>query len=162
MRNFSNHLSGFVCLISLSVLGFVFIVQYGFNIKPCEWCIYQRYPYILLFLLNLFLTFKSIKRYIQHAFNISILVGNVILPFFHVLIEKGYLSVKCDVLVVTQQTVQGMLQALSSQHSCVKVSWEFLGWSMSMWHLLFASGMLFAYVLGVLYVQKRYSSNRSC
>ncbi|MCP5322900.1 MAG: disulfide bond formation protein B [Candidatus Paracaedibacteraceae bacterium] len=140
-------------------MGFVFIAQYGFSIQPCEWCIYQRYPYILLLLLNLLWMVRSIKTCIQHIFNISILIGNVILPFIHVLIEKGYLHVKCDVLTM-DRTVQGMLQTLSRYRSCVKVTWEFLGCSTSVWHLIFASGMLVAYVLGVIYEKKRYSSNR--
>lgn len=160
MRSFSKYLSIFLCFVSLCVLGFVFIAQYGFSIQPCEWCIYQRYPYVLLLLVNLVWLVNPIKTYTQHIFNICILIGNIILPLLHVLIEKGYWHVKCNGLVAEQKTVQEMFQALTKHSPCVKVNWEFLGWSMSIWHLLFASGMLFAYVGGAIYVQKRYSSNR--
>jgi disulfide bond formation protein DsbB len=145
------------------VLISVFIAEFGFKIKPCEWCIYQRYPYVFLLSLNLIWCFKPLSAIAQSLVNTFILTVNATLPLIHVLIEKGYIYVKCSVLKPDEnKSLLSMLDILSAHRSCVKINWTFLSWSMAQWHLLFASGILILYVWGVIYVQKRYSSNYTC
>jgi disulfide bond formation protein DsbB len=133
-------------------------MEYWFAIKPCEWCIYQRYPYIFLFVLNLIWIIHPVSTRAQNVINTFILTINTILPFIHIFIEKGYIHIKCSML--RPDTTKSILQALdilSAHRSCVKINWMFLGWSMAQWHLLFASGILIVYVWSVVHVQKRHS-----
>ncbi|WP_350331534.1 disulfide bond formation protein B [Candidatus Bodocaedibacter vickermanii] len=145
-----------IFLISAAILGFVFSAEYGWGIKPCEWCIYQRYPYVFLCVLNFIWLFKPLSKHVQHSINTFILAINAMLPLTHVLIEKGYVNVKCAASKIgALGSVQQGLQALMNHRSCVKVTWSCWGWSMAQWHLIFASGILIVYVWGVIYAQKR-------
>jgi disulfide bond formation protein DsbB len=145
-----------IFLASAAVLGFVFAAEYGWGIKPCEWCIYQRYPYVFLAVLNFIWVFKPLSQHVQHIINTFILAINAMLPLTQVLIEKGYVNIKCGAAKIgASGSVQGVLQTLMNHRSCVKVTWSYLGWSMAQWHLIFASGILIVYVWGVVYAQKR-------
>ena len=145
-----------IFLISAAILGFVFSAEYGWGIKPCEWCIYQRYPYVFLCVLNFIWLFKPLSKHVQHSINTFILAINAMLPLTHVLIEKGYVNVKCSASKIgTLGSIQQGLQSLMNHRSCVKVTWSCFGWSMAQWHLIFASGILIVYVWGVIYAQKR-------
>jgi disulfide bond formation protein DsbB len=156
LLGFSKIQSLTIFLISAAVLGVIFAAEYVWGIKPCEWCIYQRYPYMFLCVLNFIWVFKPSSRNAQHIINTFILAINAMLPFTHVLIEKGYVNVKCSAAKIGAfGSVQGVLQTMAQHRSCVKVTWSYLGWSMAQWHLLFASGILIVYVGGVIYAQKR-------
>lgn len=131
-------------------------MEYVFGIKPCEWCVYQRYPYVFLLVLNLIWWVKPISQKAKNAINTFILTVNAVLPLIHVLIEKGYIRVKCGAFKLSQEkTVLKLMDSLTAYKSCVKVNWMFWGWSMAQWHFVFASCLLVAYVCGVIYVQKR-------
>lgn len=131
-------------------------MEYGLGIKSCEWCVYQRYPYVFLLVLNLIWWHKPISQKVQNALNTFILSINAVLPLIHVLIEKGYIHVKCGALKLSQEkTVLKLMDTLTSHKSCVKVNWMLWGWSMAEWHFVFASCLLALYVVGVIYVQKR-------
>gem|GEM_PF-2423336 len=156
MRGFCRVHNIWVCLISASVLGLVFIAEYVCGIKPCEWCVYQRYPYIFLLVLNFIWLFKPLSSRVETTINAFILAINSMLSLVHVLIEKGYINVKCGVTKVGMRgSIQGALQALSNHRSCVKVTWECFGWSMAQWHLVFATCILITYIGGVMHAQKR-------
>ena len=156
LLRFYRLLTLWICLISAGVLGLVFIAEHLYGIKPCEWCIYQRCPYVFLLVLNLIWLFNPLSVRIETAINTFILAINAMLPLVHVLIEKGYINVKCGVTKIgIRGSIQGALQALSNNRSCVKVTWEYFGWSMAKWHLVFATCILVAYIWGVIHEQKR-------
>jgi disulfide bond formation protein DsbB len=156
LRGFCRVLPIWVCLISVGVLGLVFIAEYVCGIKACEWCMYQRYPYVFLLVLNFIWLFKPLSFCAENMINTFILAINAMLPLVHVLIEKGYINVKCGVTKTGMRgSIQGALQALSNHRSCVKVTWECFGWSMAQWHLVFATCILIAYIGGVMHAQKR-------
>jgi disulfide bond formation protein DsbB len=145
-----------ICLLSAAVLGLVCAAEYVWGIKPCEWCLYQRYPYVFLAVINFIWLFRPLSKYVQDCINTFIFTINTMLPLTHVLIEKGYVNVKCAAVKMgISGSIQGTLHALMNHRSCVKVTWSYLGWSMAQWHLLFASGILIVYVWGVIYAQKR-------
>lgn len=126
------------------------------GIKSCEWCVYQRYPYVFLLVLNLIWWVKPISEKAQNAINTFILTINAVLPFIHILIEKGYIHVKCGAFKLGQEkTVLQLMDTLNTHRSCVKINWMLWGWSMAQWHLLFASLILTLYIWSVVYVQKR-------
>lgn len=130
-------------------------MEYGFGVKPCEWCIYQRYPYVFLFVLNLIWVISPLSIRAQNVINTFLLTINAVLPLIHLLIEKGYIHIKCNVLKAgATKSVLQTLDILAAHRSCIKVNWMFWGWSMAQWHLLFASVILISYVWSVVYVQK--------
>ena len=55
MHHTNNHLRAFFTLILLTssaVIATVLIAQYGFNLYPCELCLYQRIPFVLLIMVS--------------------------------------------------------------------------------------------------------------
>lgn len=147
-----------MCAVSALILIFVLTLEYGFDIKPCEWCIYERYPYIILLILNLVWIVFRLPGKVLYFLSSFLLAINVMLPFVHVLIEKGYIYVKCSPLK-HRGSLQEILNTLHNHTSCAKAGWHFLGWSMAQWHLLFAGAILILYISGVSYVQKKYPSD---
>jgi disulfide bond formation protein DsbB len=94
----------------------------------------------------------------QNVINTFILAINAVLPLIHILIEKGYIHVKCGTFKLSHdKTVIKLMDTLSGHKSCVKINWMLWGWSMAQWHFVFASILLVLYVWGVIYVQKRSS-----
>lgn len=144
--------------MSFGVLTIVLYMEHFLSIKSCEWCIYQRYPYVVLIVLNLIWWVKPISITVQNVINTFILTINAVLPFIHVLIEKGYIHVKCGTFKLGhEKAVLKLMDTLSAHRSCVKVNWMLWGWSMAQWHFVFASCLLTVYVWGVINVQKRAS-----
>ena len=46
-------------IISVIVIFVVLVLQYNFNLPPCDMCIKERYPYYILIFLSLFFIYKS-------------------------------------------------------------------------------------------------------
>lgn len=131
-------------------------MEHMWGIKSCEWCVYQRYPYVFLLVLNIIWWLKPISVKAQNVVNTFILTINAALPLIHTLIEKGYIHVKCGGFRLSQgKTVLQLMDTLGSYRSCVKINWMLWGWTMAQWHLQFASLLLILYVWGVIYVQKQ-------
>src|SRR5579864_7386423 len=58
MYAFLNRLSVRRLLVLLAIasalmLGVTLVAQYGFDLHPCELCLYQRYPYVAIIVLGL-------------------------------------------------------------------------------------------------------------
>lgn len=44
----ASHVFLIILVFSAATLGAALISQYGFGLKPCELCLFQRYPYVVL------------------------------------------------------------------------------------------------------------------
>ena len=81
-------------IISALVIIAVFILQYIFNMAPCDMCLVERYPYYLLIIIGLAsIIFKfeeraTFKRITNYASALILLFG-FLYTLRHVLIERG-------------------------------------------------------------------------
>ena len=84
-------------IISALVIIAVFVMQYIFNMAPCDMCLVERYPYYLLIIIGLAsIIFKfekraTIKRIANYA-SILILLFGFLYTLRHVLVERGLVN----------------------------------------------------------------------
>ena len=89
-------------IISALVIIAVFVMQYVFNMAPCDMCLVERYPYYLLIIIGLAsIIFKFEKRAtvtrVTNYASILILLFGFLYTLRHVLVERGliYLNLGC-------------------------------------------------------------------
>ncbi len=139
---------------SLFSLGFVFIMQYGFNYQPCILCLWQRVPYGLAIIFSLLCLIPGLRR---HA---PILLGLCALTFligaglavFHTGVERHWWlgTSGCAIAPLDGNSVEDLREQLlhMAVARCDQISWTFLGLSMTnyniVWSLVLAAFSLCA------------------
>jgi disulfide bond formation protein DsbB len=89
-----RHLAVAVALASAASLSAAYISQYGFDLKPCILCLYQRIPYTLNILSGIF-AFLATFRYPRLAVLLLALCAGAFfagagIAGFHVGVEQGW------------------------------------------------------------------------
>lgn len=139
-------------------LGFALITQYGFGHPPCPFCLYQRYPYVLVLVLTIFaLMGMRYKEWVQFQALLTVMAWLTTsgLGFYHYGIEQGWVKYKGE--CVSADIASSSLEDLKAQImaaplvSCAEVGWEFLGISMPFWNGV--TGLALAF--GMLYILRR-------
>lgn len=83
----SRTLFSFISLICIAALAAAFVAEYGFHLKPCAFCLYERYPYAIgLFLSLLALLSETFRPLLKKLLVLCFFVGAGI-TFYHILIE---------------------------------------------------------------------------
>jgi len=143
-----KHSLSIALLASIGTLGAVFTAEYGFLLKPCVLCVYQRWPYaavIALVFLALILKNKISEVYFQAVVALSFAVTAGV-GAFHVGVEKSWWQGSAECSADTSSTLS--LQELRAQImsaplvKCNEVAWELFGISMAGYNFLFASAMV--------------------
>ena len=81
-----------ILIFSVFSILFAFYVEYILGHKPCNLCLFQRLPYILIiFLIVLLFIFRNFERLIFLFFSIIFLSG-ALLALYHFGIEQGVFS----------------------------------------------------------------------
>ena len=81
-----------ILIFSILSILFAFYVEYILGHKPCNLCLFQRLPYILIiFLIVLLLIFRNFERLIFLFLSIIFLSG-ALLALYHFGIEQGIFS----------------------------------------------------------------------
>ncbi len=119
---------------TLSIL-FAFYVEYILGHKPCNLCLFQRLPYILIiFLIVLLLIFRNFERLIFLFLSIIFLSG-ALLALYHFGIEQGIFSesfvCKGDDNDGTLNKEEILNQLKIRQISCKDVTFTILGVSLA-------------------------------
>jgi len=125
-----------------AILISAFIIEYKFNHKPCNLCLYERIPYFLaiLLIIKIFL----IKKYQKITFLMLFLVFffSSILAFYHFGIEQGFFeeSITCATGDLTNTLSKEELLILLKQSSisCKNVSFKILGLSLATINTIFS------------------------
>ena len=119
---------------TLSIL-FAFYVEYILGHKPCNLCLFQRLPYILIiFLIVLLLIFRNFERLLFLFLSIIFLSG-ALLALYHFGIEQGVFSesfvCKGDDNGSTLNKEEILKQLKIRQISCKDVTFTILGVSLA-------------------------------
>ncbi|MFL2897839.1 MAG: disulfide bond formation protein B [Candidatus Pelagibacter sp.] len=124
-----------ILIFSILSILFAFYVEYILGHKPCNLCLFQRLPYILIiFLIILLLIFRNFERLIFLFLSIIFLSG-ALLALYHVGIEQGIFSesfvCKGDDNDGTLNKEKILKQLKIRQISCKDVTFTMLGVSLA-------------------------------
>lgn len=144
--------------VSIIALLLALISQYGFGLMPCELCLYQRMPYVLV-IAAMLLTIIRQKYYrpLMLFAVLCFLIGTVI-AFYHMGVEykwfKGFTA-------CTNTFSAGSIEELRKQIikapvvRCDEPQFIFLGFSMAGWNMLFSLFLTFFAIYSLRYEPKR-------
>ena len=124
-----------ILIFSILSILFAFYVEYILGHKPCNLCLFQRLPYILIiFLIILLLIFRNFERLIFLFLSIIFLSG-ALLALYHFGIEQGIFSesfvCKGDDNDGTLNKEEILKQLKIRQISCKDVTFTILGVSLA-------------------------------
>ena len=124
-----------ILIFSILSILFAFYVEYILGHKPCNLCLFQRLPYILIiFLIVLLLIFRNFERLIFLFLSIIFLSG-ALLALYHFGIEQGIFSesfvCKGDDNGGTLNKEEILKQLKIRQISCKDVTFTILGVSLA-------------------------------
>lgn len=153
-----RHAFFFMLAAALVALAAAMVAQFGFDMKPCILCLWQRAPYALVLILSLLglLAAQNNEKAIRILLvllALCFLVGAA-LAFTHVGVEQKWWSLGggCPVMSLEGRDTAAALAALltTPQADCSVVAWRFLGQSITVWNLVL-SLVLFDYATLTLF-----------
>lgn len=139
-----------ICVISLCI---AYVFEYVFNIKPCTLCFYQRYIFMAIIALNLWIISFTKPRIWRKAILITGLLFflNAGVAGYQVLVEQKVLEAPsvCRTPVIKAQTVEELRAQLRNAKTapCDKVTWSWLGLSMAAYNLIWCLGLASACII---------------
>lgn len=144
-----------ILALSLGALSLALIAQYGFDLAPCQLCLYQRVPFCLAALLAAAsLQFPVLRPYrtLVLAGCALLFLGNSGLALFHAGVEQHWWAgpASCTGGSGGAKTISDLMAQLSKQPkipSCDSIAWSLFGISMAGYNVL-ASIALALYAAG--------------
>jgi disulfide bond formation protein DsbB len=126
-------------LVAVATLAAALIAQFGFGLKPCVLCLWQRLPYALL------MGVAGVGLILKNRFTAPFLVVCVLLAltsaglaFTHIGVEHHWwrIGTGCVAEPLGGKTETEVLAALLStpQASCDEVAWKIFGFSITYWN----------------------------
>ena len=148
-----SHFLFYSFIASIFALMFALYYQYFENYPPCEFCIYQRVPYIILiFIIPIIGIIKKFKK------NVLLIVSflfftSLVIASLHFGIEKGYwtMSTSCSNISGDFDNIDSLRNFLSEVPitKCDEVIWSYLGISMAGYNMLFS---LLNFILSIFFI----------
>ena len=124
-------------------LAFALVAQFAFHLPPCEFCMLQRWPYlvpIIAGILSLAVPRLSVRWRLCVAFGMMGWLATSLLGLIHSGIESGFLKYSGGCVASDQASLEAILA--SPLVSCDAVMAAFAGLSMASWNSLFAFAMI--------------------
>ena len=124
-------------ILSLSIFALIaaFFIEYILDHKPCNLCLLERVPYILVIALVVLVTiFEKFERSIFFLLSL-IFLSATILSFYHFGIEQGFIkeSIVCNLNQETSNlSKEDLLKELNNKRiSCKAVGFKIFGLSLA-------------------------------
>lgn len=138
------HLLALACLGSLA---FALTLQYGFDIAPCELCIWQRVPFSTVAALSLFIALvrpDATLTKLLLGLSALLLLANVGIAVFHSGVERHWWEwhSSCTGSVLERaNSIDDLRKQLLEKPvvRCDKISWTILGLSMANLNIPFSA-----------------------
>jgi disulfide bond formation protein DsbB len=151
--------SGVVAALALAVAG---IAQYGFDLRPCPLCVYQRIPYIVIVGIGLLSAFYQSLRPRQVFMVITGLwVLSLVLGLYHSGVEAGLWTFPACANTLENVGTVAELEAKISQATivpCDKPAFVWMGFSMADMNVILSTLMVFC---GLFSLKINKENNRS-
>jgi disulfide bond formation protein DsbB len=132
----------FVLIVSTAVLGAALASQYWGGLKPCELCLYQRWPWDAAIAIGLIATLvgsRSALPWVALILALAFAIGSVI-AFYHVGVEQHWFAGPdaCSGSNTGAASVEALKAKILGQAAvrCDEPQWSWLGVSLAGWNLL--------------------------
>ena len=124
-----------ILFLSIFALIVAFFIEYILDHKPCNLCLLERVPYILVIVLVVLVTiFEKFERSIFFLLSL-IFLSATILSFYHFGIEQGFIkeSIVCNLNQETSNlSKEDLLKELNNKRiSCKDVGFKIFGLSLA-------------------------------
>ena len=124
-----------ILFLSIFALAGGFFIEYILDHKPCNLCLIQRVPYILVIALVILVwIFKNFEKNVFFLLSIVFLLA-ALLAFYHFGIEQGFIeeSAVCNIEQNSNDlTKEDLLKELNSTRiSCKDVDFKIFGFSLA-------------------------------
>ena len=124
-----------ILFLSIFILASAFFIEYILGHKPCNLCLIQRLPYILVIILVvLVLIFKKLEKNIFILLSLIFLLSTLF-SFYHFGIEQGFIeeSVVCNIKQESSNlSKEDLLKELNNNKiSCKDVNFSIFGLSLA-------------------------------
>ena len=124
-----------VLLFSIFALLFAYYVQYTLGHQPCNLCLIERIPYLLIIIIVI-LSFLLKKYEKLYLFLLSLIfISATLISLYHIGIEQGFIeeSLVCELNSKTiNLTTQDILSELKEKTiSCKEVNFRIMGLSLA-------------------------------
>ena len=142
----------FLAAVSALALAAAFVGQYVFDLQPCAFCIYQRYPFALAALFGIAAAVST--RYTTRGGTWLIggaglaLLGNSVLALYHSGIERDWWQGPSSCTTATLHEAENLEDAMARIESapvvpCDEIPWAdpVLGLSMANWNVALCAGL---------------------
>mgnify|MGYP005724433943 FL=1 len=127
--------------ISASLYACALWFQYVGGLMPCNLCLWQRWPHIIIVLISVIALFVRIPRVVLTAIAITA-ATSVILATYHAGVEWQLWSGVggCTASLTSSGDLTSLTDSLLATPfvRCDEVAWSFLGLSMAGWNSLFS------------------------
>lgn len=132
------YVSAGLFLLAAGALGFALVSQYGFGLKPCPLCVYQRWPYGIIIVLSLMGVVLSVKRQdkavsaVVFACGMLLLAGGLIAAY-HVGVEQHFWKSFLEGCTVNFDNAADLLAQIEGTKAarCDEIPWSLFGISMA-------------------------------
>lgn len=149
----SNKKMMFWAMVILSALslGMAFIAQYVFGLAPCNLCIIQRWPFVIVIVLGLIGYFSSEKPKISASLMSLIgltFLANSVIAFYHSGVERKWWKSAlegCNVPILegSSEDILKQIQSITEAVRCDEIPWAdpVFGLSMANYNVAFCAGL---------------------
>jgi disulfide bond formation protein DsbB len=136
-----------VLLASAAVLGAALLSQYWGGLRPCELCLYERWPWAAAITISLVALFAGGRGALPWlALTLAaVFVAGAVLAFYHVGVEQHWFAgpSACTASAGKATTLAELKRQLSATAPvlCDKVQWSLFGVSLAGWNLVASLAM---------------------
>lgn len=157
-------MSAFITAASVLFLASAYTAEYGFGLKPCILCLYQRIPYAITVLLGLTALFfvKKAGKPEKAAFMIFVaalvFLGESGLAFYHVGVEQHWWTSVFEACKVSfNGDAEDLLASIMNTQAvrCDEIPWQMFGISMAGYNVMAAFGMAVISTLASIFIMRK-------
>jgi len=147
----NKNILNIILVFSVFALLAAYFIQYILGHQPCNLCLIERIPYILIIIIiSLIYIFKKNEKI--YIFLLSLIfISAMLISFYHFGIEQGFFNepLVCEtgILSETKSKEQLLEQLKQNSISCKNVSFKILGLSLA------ATNAIFSLVLSVIFIR---------
>jgi len=127
-----------LCSISAAILVTTFVIEYGFNIVPCNLCLLERVPYGLVSLLGIIGLIYPSRIFLWGI--LVVFLGSIILSAYHLAVVYHWLDIPTLCTKPFFGSVEEMLVS-DTITPCDSSPFNIMGLPLALWNLLVSGGL---------------------
>jgi disulfide bond formation protein DsbB len=134
----------FLFLTSAVALAGALVGQYGFDLHPCELCIYQRIPFVLICMIGVVIILKPSWVKPLTILSSALFFINTCIAFYHSGVERKWWAGLSGCSTPDMSgSIEDVLKRIqeTSVVRCDEIPWDFLGLSMANYNVVYCLGL---------------------